>query len=84
MKLAMFYDWLLFNESVDNIMNREPVMLLTVCSIPAHIDMTHTLVELLLLLVDNYDVEHKDMLVKDISSGFQVLVRKGVIHSLDV
>ncbi|XP_054799499.1 uncharacterized protein LOC129303933 isoform X1 [Prosopis cineraria] len=83
-KLALFYDWLFFNESVDNIMNIEPAMLLIVHSIPKYIDMTHTLVEFLLHLVDNYDVEHRDIIIKGVSSALQALVHKGVIHSIDV
>ncbi|KAF7827598.1 integrator complex subunit 3-like protein [Senna tora] len=83
-KLALFYDWLFFNGSLDNIMNIEPAMLLMVHSIPKYIDMTHTLLEFLLLLVDNYDMEHKDIIIKGVSSAFQVLICKGVIHSYDV
>lgn len=83
-KLALFYDWLFFYERVDNIMNIEPAILLMVHSIPKYIDMTHTLLEFLLLLLDNYDVEHKGVIVKGVSSAFQLLVSKGVIQSLDV
>ncbi|KAI9082392.1 hypothetical protein K1719_035815 [Acacia pycnantha] len=70
-KLALFYDWLFFNESVDNIMNIEPAMLLMVHSIPKYIDMTHTLVEFLLLLVDNFDVERKDIIIKEEEEGLR-------------
>ncbi|KAK6936947.1 Integrator complex subunit 3, N-terminal, partial [Dillenia turbinata] len=83
-KLALFYDWLFFDERVDNIMNIEPAMLLMVYSIPNYIDMTHMLLEFLFLLVDNFDVERKTMLVQGVSSAFSTLVRKGVISSLDV
>lgn len=83
-KLALFYDWIFFNDSVDNIMNIEPAMLLMVHSIPKYIDMTHTLLEFLLLLVDNYDLEHKNIIIKGVSSAFRLLVGKGVIHSFDV
>ncbi|VVA24329.1 PREDICTED: integrator complex subunit 3 [Prunus dulcis] len=83
-KLALLYDWLFFEERVDNIMNIEPAMLLMVCSIPRYIDITHTLLEFLFLLMDNYDAEHYDILVKGVSSSFSVCVKKGVIRSLDV
>ncbi|KAK7268472.1 hypothetical protein RIF29_21171 [Crotalaria pallida] len=83
-KLALFYDWLFFDERLDNIMNIEPAILLMVYSIPKYIDMTHTLLEFLLLLLDNFDVEHKDVIVKGVSSAFQSLTRRGVIQSLDV
>ncbi|KAK6247637.1 hypothetical protein QUC31_019202 [Theobroma cacao] len=83
-KLALFYDWLFFNEKVDNIMNIEPAMLLMVCSLPNYIDFTHSLLEFLLLLVDNYDLDHKDILIRGVSSAFHTVVQKGVVHSLDV
>ncbi|KAK4279217.1 hypothetical protein QN277_016951 [Acacia crassicarpa] len=83
-KLALFYDWLFFNESVDNIMNIEPAMLLMVHSIPKYIDMTHTLVEFLLLLVDNFDVERKDIIIKGVLSALRALIHKGVVLSIDV
>ncbi|BAT93412.1 hypothetical protein VIGAN_07237100 [Vigna angularis var. angularis] len=53
-------------------------------SIPKYVDITHALLEFLLHLVDSYDVERKSVLVKGVSSAFQLLVRKGVIRSLDV
>ncbi|CAJ1976637.1 unnamed protein product [Sphenostylis stenocarpa] len=83
-KLALFYDWLFFDERVDNIMNIEPAVLLMVHSVPNYVDITHALLEFLLHLVDNYDVERKGMMIKGVSSAFQLLVRKGVIRSLDV
>ncbi|XP_042985165.1 integrator complex subunit 3 homolog isoform X1 [Carya illinoinensis] len=84
MKLALFYDWLFFDERVDNIMNIEPAMLLMVYSIPRCIDMTHSLLEFLFLVLDNYDLQHNDIIVRGVSSAFSVLLRKGVIQSLDV
>lgn len=83
-KLALFYDWLFFDERVDNIMNIEPAILLMVHSVPKYAHMTDALLEFLLLLVDNYDVEHKGIIVKGVSSAFQLLVSRGVIQSLDV
>lgn len=83
-KLALFYDWLFFDERVDNIMNIEPAILLMVISIPRYIDITHTLLEFLFLLVDNYDIQRKNVIVRGVSSSFSLLLRKGVIQSLDV
>ncbi|OVA13736.1 Integrator complex subunit 3 [Macleaya cordata] len=82
-KLALFYDWLFFDERTDNIMNIEPGILLMVNSIPKYIDMTHTLLEFLLLLVDNYDVVRKDLIIQGVSTAFRVLVKKGVVRSLE-
>ncbi|ONK77505.1 uncharacterized protein A4U43_C02F7280 [Asparagus officinalis] len=82
-KLALFYDWLFFDEKVDNIMNIEPAMLLMVNSLPQYVDITHTLLEFLFLLVDNYDVHRKEMIARGASTSFGILVRKGVIRSLE-
>lgn len=82
-KLALFYDWLFFDEKVDNIMNIEPAVLLMVNSIPKYIDMTHTLLEFLFLLVDNYDIDRKNILVQGVSASFDILIRKGVVHSFE-
>lgn len=82
-KLALFYDWLFFDENVDNIMNIEPAILLMVNSIPKYVDMTHTLLEFLLLLLDNYDLDRKRIIYQGISSAFSIIVNKGVVHSLD-
>ncbi|CAK9138370.1 unnamed protein product [Ilex paraguariensis] len=75
-KLALFYDWLFFDERVDNIMNIEPAILLMANSIPRYLDMTHTLLDFLFLLMDNYDVERKGLVVQCVSSAFGVLIRK--------
>ncbi|KAH7836852.1 hypothetical protein Vadar_006422 [Vaccinium darrowii] len=83
-KLALFYDWLFFDERLDNVMNIEPAILLIMNSIPKYIDMTHTLLEFLLLLMDNCDVERKDIINHGVLSAFSMLVRRGVVQSLDV
>ncbi|XP_042373214.1 integrator complex subunit 3-like isoform X1 [Zingiber officinale] len=82
-KLALFYDWLFFDEKIDNIMNIEPAMLLMVNSVPQYVDITHMLLEFLFLLVDNYDVHHREMLAGSVSASINLLLRKGVVHSLD-
>ncbi|XP_022973780.1 uncharacterized protein LOC111472338 isoform X1 [Cucurbita maxima] len=82
-KLALFYDWLFFDDQTDKIMNIEPAMLLMIFSIPRYIDMVHTLLEFLFLLVDNYDIERKDKIALGVSSAFSALVEKRVIFSLD-
>ncbi|XP_021751525.1 integrator complex subunit 3-like [Chenopodium quinoa] len=83
-KLTLFYDWLFFDEKVDNVMNIEPAMLLMVNSIPRYIDMTNSLLEFLLLVVDNYDMDRKNVIYKGMSSAISMLVTKGVIGSLDI
>ncbi|CAI9114550.1 OLC1v1015297C1 [Oldenlandia corymbosa var. corymbosa] len=82
-KLALFYDWLFFDEKFDKIMNIEPAMLLMVRSIPKYIDVTCKLLEFLLIMVENYDVDRKDIILKGVSTALSSLVGKGVVQSLD-
>lgn len=82
-KLALFYDWLFFNDSVDNIMDIEPAMLLMVSSVPQYMEITHCLLEFLFLLIDNYDVQRKGFVAKGVLGGFNVLVKRGVVHSME-
>ncbi|KAK4415154.1 Integrator complex subunit [Sesamum alatum] len=84
LKLALFYDWLFFDEKVDNVMNIEPAILLMVHSIPRYIDITHSLLEFLFILLDNYDLERKEIVSQGISTALHTLVSKGVVQSLDV
>ncbi|CAH9104237.1 unnamed protein product [Cuscuta epithymum] len=81
-KLGLFYDWLFFDED-DDMMCVEPAILLMV-SIPKYSDITNTLLEFLLILIDNYDVERKDVIIKGVLSAIHALISKGVIKSLDV
>ncbi|KAG4983853.1 hypothetical protein JHK87_028602 [Glycine soja] len=83
-KLALFYDWLFYDERMDGIMNIKPAVLLMVHSVPKFINVTCALLEFLSHLVDRYDVGRKGVIVKGVSSAFWLLVRKGVVRSLDV
>ncbi|KAI3798236.1 hypothetical protein L1987_33507 [Smallanthus sonchifolius] len=83
-KLALFYDWLFFKEDVDNIMNIEPAILLMVNSMPKYLHMTQNLLEFLFLVVDHYDIERKDLILKGVLSALDILDRKGVVQSFDV
>ncbi|CAK9268434.1 unnamed protein product [Sphagnum jensenii] len=82
-KLALFYDWLFFMSKVDNIMNIEPAILLMVHSIPKYVNMTHSLLEFLFLLIDHYDPVHRDLIQKGVTSSIDILVGKGVVRSLE-
>ncbi|CAA7028131.1 unnamed protein product [Microthlaspi erraticum] len=84
-KLALFYDWLFFDERVDsNIMNVEPAALLMVWSIPQYPQITHSLLEYLLNLVESYELSRRDMVARGVASAFRDIERKGVIRSLDI
>ncbi|KMZ58327.1 hypothetical protein ZOSMA_78G00980 [Zostera marina] len=81
-KLSLFYDWLFFDEMVDNVMSIEPAVLLMVHSLPKYSDLTNTLMEFLFLLVDNYDTNNKDMIAHGVSESFKMLVKTRVVSSL--
>lgn len=81
-KLALFYDWLFFMTKTDNIMNIEPAILLMVHSIPKYVDMTHSLLEFLFLLVENYDPGRRDLIQKGVTASIDILIGKGVVQSL--
>ncbi|KAL5139303.1 Integrator complex subunit 3 [Glycine soja] len=83
-KLALFYDWLFYDERMDGIMNIKPAVLLMVHSVPKFINVACALLEFLSHLVDRYDVGRKGVIVKGVSSAFRLPVRKGVVRSLDV
>ncbi|CAI5476693.1 unnamed protein product [Closterium sp. Yama58-4] len=82
-KLALFYDWLFFMPKTDNIMNIEPAMLCMVHSLPKYAIMTNSLLEFLFLLLDHYDVAHRDLILRGISASVDILVGKGVVPSLE-
>ncbi|XP_062183289.1 uncharacterized protein LOC133887374 [Phragmites australis] len=82
-KLALFYDWLFFEEGRDSVMNIEPAMLLMVNSVSQYTDITNMLLEFLFLLIDNYDVRRKEVIAQCVRKGFGVLVKKGVVLSLE-
>ncbi|CAL9041111.1 uncharacterized protein LOC135622793 [Musa acuminata AAA Group] len=82
-KLALFYDWLFFDDRVDSIMNIEPAMLLMVNSVPKYVDIAHMLLEFLFLLVDNYDVDRRVLLARGVTASCRLLLRKGVVHSME-
>lgn len=84
LKLALFYDWLFFDEITDSVMNIEPAILLMVNSIPNFIEVTHTLLDFLLIMVNNYDVERKEIISKGVSTALSTLVTRRIVTSLDV
>ncbi|KAL6658332.1 hypothetical protein ACP70R_003918 [Stipagrostis hirtigluma subsp. patula] len=83
-KLALFYDWLFFEEGKGSIMNIEPAMLLMLNSLSQYSDITNMLLEFLFLLIEHYDVQRKEAVAQCVRNAFRVLVRKGVVPSLEL
>ncbi|KAL6870887.1 hypothetical protein ACP4OV_014735 [Aristida adscensionis] len=82
-KLALFYDWLFFEEGRGSVMNIEPAMLLMVNSVSQYTDITSMLLEFLFLLIENYDVRRKEAVAQCVRNAFRVLVKQGVIPSFE-
>ena len=83
-KLALFYDWLFFEEREDSIMNVEPAILLMINSLPEYAGLTQTLMEFLILLVRHYDEDRRDLVLRGVGKAFKAVLEKGVVRSLDV
>ncbi|GLJ49249.1 hypothetical protein SUGI_1040460 [Cryptomeria japonica] len=67
----------------DNIMNIEPAILVMVHSIPKYKDITQSLLEFLFLLMENFDPDRRELINRGVSASFEILIRKGVVQSLD-
>ncbi|KAK3118139.1 hypothetical protein QOZ80_9BG0694820 [Eleusine coracana subsp. coracana] len=79
----LFYDWLFFEEGRDSVMNIEPAILLMVNSVSQYTEITNMLLEFLFLLIENYDVQRKEAIAPCVRRAFGVLVKKGVVPSLE-
>ncbi|KAI3943957.1 hypothetical protein MKW92_047191, partial [Papaver armeniacum] len=62
----------------DNVLNIEPGILLVRNLVPRYIDMTWTLVQFIFFLMDNCDMQRKNLTVRGLSTAFHVLLKKGV------
>ncbi|TVU00922.1 hypothetical protein EJB05_53653, partial [Eragrostis curvula] len=67
----------------DSVMNIEPAMLLMVNSVSQYTEITNMLLEFLFLLIENYDVRRKEAIAQSVRRAFGVLVKKGVVPSLE-
>ncbi|XP_078434902.1 embryo defective 2739 [Wolffia australiana] len=83
-KLALFYDWLFFDDAVDGIMDVEPAVLLMVRSLDDYPGLTQSLMEFLILLVRHYDEDRRLGIRHAVANALRAVVRQGVVRSLDV
>lgn len=82
-RLALFYDWLFFDPQKDNIMNIEPGMLLMMHSLHKYPQFSATLLEFLMLSMNNYDASHPEMTRRGVHNSLQIMLSKGVVGSID-
>jgi len=82
-RLALFYDWLFFDPQKDNIMNIEPGMLLMMHSLHKYPQFSATLLEFLMLTMENYDASRPEMTRRGVQNSLHIMLSKGVVGSID-
>ncbi|TEB20818.1 hypothetical protein C9890_0017, partial [Perkinsus sp. BL_2016] len=82
-KLALFYDWLFYDPSVDNIMNVEPAILIISKSASTNPKITCTMIEFLYMLKGNYFPNMKDSIGISIEKTMFDILSKRVISNLE-
>lgn len=81
-KLALFYDWLVFDPNKDNIMNIEPGILVMYHSIKTHPLVTNTLLDFLVRIMKNFFPKHEDKIKMGIHNSFRKILEKQVVPNL--
>jgi hypothetical protein len=83
-KLALFYDWLFFDPTKDNIMNIEPGILLMHRSIKTHPIVSSTLLDFLCRIMKNFCPKDEDKIRNGIHNSFRAILEKRVIVIQDL
>ncbi|XP_066993064.2 integrator complex subunit 3 isoform X2 [Anabrus simplex] len=81
-KLALFYDWLVFEADKDNIMNIEPAILVMNNSMRSHPAVTATLLDFLCRIIPQYYPPLVDKVRSGIFSSLRQILEKRVLPSL--
>ncbi|KAJ1820330.1 hypothetical protein LPJ56_003458, partial [Coemansia sp. RSA 2599] len=81
-KLALFYDWLLYDARVDSIMNIEPGVLMMARSVDKYAYLTSSLIEYLAFVCDAYYPPLAADIREGVASAMRDAVDKGVVPSL--
>lgn len=81
-KIALFYDWLVYDPKVDNIMNIEPAILLMFHSLRSHPNVTAGLLDFLCRLPSIFLPKLGDHLKMGIKKSLQQILEKRVIQTL--
>ena len=81
-KLALFYDWLFYDQEKDNIMNIEPAILVMHHSMRPHPAITATLLDFLCRIIHNFCPAEMDKVRNGIYSSLRQIVDKRVLPSL--
>lgn len=81
-KLALFYDWLFYDQEKDNIMNIEPAILVMHHSMRPHPAITATLLDFLCRIIHNFCPAESEKVRNGIYSSLRQIVDKRVLPSL--
>lgn len=82
-RLSLVWDWLLFNESRNTIMDIEPGLLLMQQSRKTHPQTTYGILDLLLRLVKEFYAPMKDEIQRGIINSFRFCIKVGVVKSIE-
>ncbi|KPU75327.1 uncharacterized protein Dana_GF16127 [Drosophila ananassae] len=81
-KLSLFYDWLFFDPTKDNIMNIEPGILVMYHSIRNHPFVSSTLLDFLCRITKNFYVNYEDKIRMGVYNSLKLILDKQVIPNL--
>ncbi|XP_068139940.1 integrator complex subunit 3 homolog isoform X1 [Drosophila tropicalis] len=81
-KLSLFYDWLFFDPTKDNIMNIEPGILVMYHSIRNHPFVSSTLLDFLCRITKNFYVKYEDKIRMGVYNSLKLILDKQVIPNL--
>lgn len=81
-KLALFYDWLVYDPKIDNIMNIEPAILLMHYSIRSHPAMTASLLDYLCRIPVNFAPKLSESMKAGIKNSIHQILEKRVIQTI--
>ncbi|KAK8749550.1 hypothetical protein OTU49_015426 [Cherax quadricarinatus] len=82
-KLALFYDWLLYNTETDNIMNIEPGILVMYHSMRPHPVLTTSLLDFICRIIPNFHPPLADKVRLGVHNSLRQILEKRVVQSLD-
>lgn len=81
-KLALFYDWLVFDPEKDNIMNIEPAILVMFHSIRPHPQITATLLDFLIRIMREFSKPLSTQIRNGVHTSLRIILEKRVLPSL--
>ena len=82
LKLTLIYDWLLFNEQRNTIMDIEPCILLMHHSRRNHPNMTYGLLDFILRIIKEFHEPIREEIRRGIINSFRFILKLGVVRTI--